>query len=134
MSKFQWLDDEQLIQERMLEEAETPVHNLFERLRAVDGDISLLRFLASHANTQRTIDDIAFFVKRPVNVVRRNLGTLVDLGLARCTHAVGIRFFGLTEDPEKQAAVHDLCTLQDIWSARLTRMESAITGRSQRHL
>ena len=132
MSKFQWLDDEQLIQERMLEEAEKPVHNLIERLRAVDGDIPLLRFLASHANTQRTIDDIAYFVKRPVSVVRRNLGTLVDLGLARCTHAVGIRFFGLTDDPEQQIVVHDLCVLQDIWSARLTRMEDAIKGQTQK--
>lgn len=132
MSKFQWLDDEQLIQNRILEDAEKPVHKLFEQLRAVNGDISLLRFLATHPNTQRTIEDIAYFVKRPVTVVSRNLGILVDLGLARCTPAVGIRFFGLTEDPEQQAAVHDLCTLQDIWSARLTRIEDVINGHTHR--
>ena len=128
MSTFHWLDDEQLIQNRLLEEADKPVHNLFERLRAVDGDISLLRFLAAHANTQRTIEDIAYIVKRPVRVVRRNLATLVDLGLARCTHAVGLFFFGLTDDPEQQVLVHDLCILQDIWSARLARMQDVIKG------
>lgn len=131
MPQLQWLDDEQLIHDRMLEELEKRMQNMLNQLRGIDGGLALLNFLYANANTLMTIEDIAYFLKQPHTVVERNLYTLVDLGLARWTNVVGLTFFGLTADPERRQLVRDLFDWQKRWQARLARIESVIEGKAQ---
>src|SRR5512136_2525581 len=129
MPLFQWLDDERLMQDQMLDGMEMGVRKLFERLCTVEGGLSLLRFFHTQPDTLMTLEDIAYFVDQPHALLKRNLRALHDLGLARCIDVVGLRFFGLTNKPDQREIVRDLCTWQDAWYARVSRVENVITGK-----
>ena len=131
MAQVHWLDDERFVNDGMLEDMEKKVRILFDCLRTIESGLLLLRFLNSNANTMRTIEDIAYWLKRPHLAVERSLYVLADLGLARWSNIVGLTFFGLTADPEKQQLVRDLCDWQDRWYARSALIENVLDGNAR---
>ena len=128
--KFQWLDDEQSIQDRMLEGVEKRLRDLYDQLHTLEDGLPLLRFLHENANTLMTIEDIAYFLKRPYAALEASLYSMVDLGLTRSVDAAGVVFFGLTRDRERLQLVRDLFAWQDHWRARSTLMERVLEGKA----
>jgi hypothetical protein len=133
MAQTQWLDDEQFIHERMFDNTESHVRDLFDQLRRLEGGLPILRFLKENANTMLTSEDIAYFVKRSQIEVEHCLGVMTHLGLTRRTEVVGLAFFGLTASQEQRQIVHDLFTWQDRWYARLAFIGNAIDGRAPQY-
>ncbi len=129
MTPLQWLDDERLVQDIVLAEAENHVRDLYNQLQVLDGGFELLFFLATKGNSLMTVEDIAYFVKRPFPEVKSSLEAMVDLGLLRRTDIVGLSFFGITADSEWQQSVRDLCAWRTAWRARMDRIQSVIDGK-----
>ncbi len=126
VSSLDWLDDESLTRDALLAELENTVRTTFLHVCSLDCGCALLRFLVARANTQFTVEDIAYHLHESCGVVECNLLSLVDLRLARQVHVVGLTLFGLTTDPEMKRLVHELCGWQDRWHARLLKVERAI--------
>jgi len=131
MPQFQWLDDEQLVQDLMLRDLGQQVRDLFDQVRALDGGFPLLRFLAANANTLMTIEDIAYFLKKQIAEVEPSLFAMVDIGLARYADVVGLAFFGLTSDPARRQRVRELCDWQDRWNTCLARIGDRFNGKAR---
>ena len=132
MPRFQWLDDEQSMHDKMLEGMEKRLRDLFDQLHTLNEGLPLLRFLEENANKLMTLEDITYFLKRPGAALESSLYTMTELGLARWISAAGIVFFGFTRDRERRQLVRDLFTWQDRWRARLTFIESVIDGKARR--
>jgi hypothetical protein len=129
MSPLRWLDDERLVQDIVLAEAENHVRDLYNQLQALDGGFELLLFLATKGNSLMTVEDIAYFVKRPFSEVKSSLEAMVDLGLLRRADVIGLSFFGITADSMRQQSVRDLCAWRTAWRVRMDRIQSVIDGK-----
>ncbi len=129
MAGFRSLDEASPIEKIMFDELGTKPLELFYRVREIDGGCALLHFLNANANTLRTIDDVAYHLIETPAAVERGLDALLDLGLARCVDAPGLRVFGITADPEQRQYVRELCHWQDRWHARLLRIARVIDGK-----
>jgi hypothetical protein len=128
VAQVHWLDDERFIHDRMLEDMERRVRVLFDRLVKLDSGLALLRFFNADANTLRTIEDIAYSLKRPYGEVERGVLALVDLGLVHWTLIAGLAFFGLTKNSEQRKLVRELTDWQDRWFARSDLIKSVLDG------
>ncbi len=132
MLQFQWLDEERLMQEMILDGAPKQVWDLFDQISALDCGFPLMRFLDANANTLKTMDDIAYFLRQSRALVENTLCAMVDLHLARRVEIAGFTFFGITDDVERQQIVHDLCVFIDRWHKRLERIERVLDGKARR--
>jgi len=128
MPQFQWLDDDQRTQDWMLEGMVESVQGVFEQVRALDGGLPLLGFLAAHAHSLQTSDDIAYHLNQAPAVVAQDLQSLVALGLARQVDMLDLTFFGMMTDPERGGLVRELVAWQALWTTRQARIERVING------
>jgi hypothetical protein len=134
MARLEWLDDESLAQDILLEELERNVKALFAQVCALDCGCALLRFLDANPRTLLALDDIAYHVQASPARVESGLQGMIDLGLARRVDILGFAFWGATTDPGRQALVRELCLWQDRWHARLERLERLVDGKVAPHL
>ncbi len=134
MLHLHWLDDERLTQDVVLEEAENHVRDLFDQLQALEGGLDLLTFLATKANSLMTVEDIAYFVKQPPATVNSTLEAMVELGVARRADVIGLAFFGIAADSQKQQSIRDLFTWRKAWRSRADRIESVLDGKTERRI
>lgn len=129
MPRLPWLDDERIVQDMLLEDAENHVRDLLYALQALKCGFDLLLFLATKANSLMAVEDIAYFIEQPPTTIKNTLETLVDLGLARRADVVGLAFFGLTADSKQQQTIRDLLTWRTKWRTRADRIGSVIDGK-----
>ena len=129
MPKFLWLDDETLTQDRVFEGVTKPMWDLFERVRALDCSFPLLHLLDADDATLRTIDGIAFHLKKVNAVVAHDLNALVAIGPARRVELDGVVFFGITANLAQRQLTRDLCDWQDVWNTRLALMARVVNGK-----
>ena len=129
MPKFLWLDDETLTQDRVFEGVTKPMWDLFERVRALDCSFPLLHLLDADDATLRTIDGIAFHLKKVNATVAHDLNALVAIGPARRVELDGVVFFGITANLEQRQLTRDLCDWQDVWNTRLALMARVVNGK-----
>ncbi len=128
MPLFQWLNDEQLIQESIIKEMPERTRELFEQVAELDGGVPLLRLLDSNPNTLKSLDDLAYNLHQPESTVANTLHALVNLGLVRWVNVAGLGFFGLTTDWNGRETVRQICAWQDRWHARLARLGRMVDG------
>lgn len=132
MPRFGWLDDEQLIQDRMYSEVPKESRELLEQVKQIEGGLSLLLFLAANSNKLMSIDDIAYHLDRPMPQVGSSLSALVDIDVARWLDVAGHAFFGLTANPDRRVLVNALVAWQALWQDRMARIEQVVNGASQK--
>lgn len=126
MPQFHWLDDDQRTQDWMLEGMAEPIHDVFDQVRALDGGFLLLGFLAAHAHSTQTSDDIAYFLNESPGVVAQNLQSLIALGLAQQVDVLDLTFFSIIADPEQRRRVRALVAWQALWTTRQARIGRVI--------
>lgn len=126
MSQFQWLDDDQHTQDRMLEGMAEPIQDLFEHVRALDVGLPLLAFLAAHTRSMETSDDIAYHLSESPGVVAQDLQSLIALGLARQVNVLDLAFFSIIVDPEQGRRISELIAWQALWTTRQARIGRVI--------
>ena len=134
MLRLGWLDDEQLIQERMYSEVPKALRALLMQVRDIDGGLPLLQFLAVNSNKLMSIDDIAYHLDRPAAQVGASLSALVELQVARWLDIAGHAFFGLTADVERRRLVNALVEWQTQWQERVARIEHVLNGQPRARL
>jgi hypothetical protein len=128
MPRFEWLDDEQLIQDRMYSEVPAATRELLDQVRQIDGGLPLLRFLAANSNKLMSIDDIAYHLDRPLTQVGGSLAALVKIDVARWLDFAGHAFFGLTANVDRRKRVDSLVEWQAQWHQRVARIEQVLNG------
>jgi hypothetical protein len=131
MPRFEWLDDEQLIQDRMYSEVPAATRELLDQVRQIDGGLPLLRFLAANSNKLMSIDDIAYHLDRPLTQVGGSLAALVKIDVARWLDFAGHAFFGLTANVDQRSLVNALVDWQAQWQERVARIEQVLEGMPQ---
>ncbi len=109
--------------------------DLDEQVKAVLLQISdlplgseLVRFLDANRRTYLTADDIAFRVGQSPELVEKDLGALVRLGVAERTLVSGITLYHLTSQPRKRRAVGELIAWQERWDGRLNELRHRLLG------
>jgi hypothetical protein len=128
MPQFQWLDDDQRTQDWMLEGMAESVEEVFDQVRALEGGLPLLGFLAAHAHSLQTSDDIAYHLNQAPAAVAHASQSLMALGLARQVDVRDLTFFSLMADPERGRLVRELVAWQALWTTRQARIERVING------
>ncbi len=120
----------ELGEDKMLAELEPQARELFAQLRRLDSSYLIMRFLWRHINTLMTLEDIAYEIGKREDIVAHTLEELSNLGLARKVDAAGVRFFGVTSDPELRQAMRDLWRWHDRWDQRLAELERMLKGQA----
>ncbi len=104
------------------------VKELLLQVSDLELGLVLLRFLHANGRTHLSADDLAFHIGKSPERVERDLGALVQLGLAEKLHISGVTLFCLTSHPRKQRIVRELTAWQDRWDARLTQVKYTLLG------
>ncbi len=119
---------DQLDEETMLAELEPRARALFIQLRGYECGLPLLRFLDQHAHVLMTLDDVAYHLGKPRDVVKHTLDVMIEKGLVREVVVQDLTFLGVTNDCELRKVIAALGSWQDRWHDRLAAIERVLSG------
>ncbi len=122
---------EQLDEETILAELDPRARALFVELRGYECECALLRFLNQHAHVLMTLDDIAYHLGKPRDVVEHALEVMIEKGLVREVVVQDLTFFGITNEHELRQVIAALASWQDRWHDRLAEIERLLIGQAK---
>jgi len=128
MTGLDSIQDKSLIQEVLFFNLSAEAQALFNQLSRLECGYLILYFLHSDATTRMTVDDIAYHVSQPVDLVEKDLFALEDLGLVQMMLIANITFYSLTTNPKRRQLVCELWEWQARWDTRIRQIQRLIWG------